>query len=146
MGWMMAHGTDEDDKLDLDETRKVLRRTAKLVRPYRRWVVAAVLLLAVWTGTTLAGPLLVRRAIDQGLAHLCPGELRDQPRAVGHPVHHGRDLADPTGAGQVGKMLPDVDGVRMLAGGAAAAGRKAEIGIRRARQPQIGRASCRERV
>ncbi|MDH3705793.1 MAG: ABC transporter ATP-binding protein/permease, partial [Acidimicrobiia bacterium] len=68
MGWMMAHGTDEDDKLDLDETRKVLRRTAKLVRPYRRWVVAAVLLLAVWTGTTLAGPLLVRRAIDQGLA------------------------------------------------------------------------------
>ncbi|MGI9601696.1 MAG: ABC transporter ATP-binding protein [Acidimicrobiales bacterium] len=67
MGWMMVHGTDEDDKLDLVATRRVLHRTASLVRPYRRGVYTAMALLVVWTGTMLAGPLLVRRAIDEGL-------------------------------------------------------------------------------
>ena len=67
MGWMMAHGTEEGDKLDLDATRKVLGRTARLLRPYRRGVIVSMVQLVLWTATMLAGPLLVRRAIDKGL-------------------------------------------------------------------------------
>ena len=36
--------------------------------PYRRGAIWSLVLLTVWTGTLLAGPLLVRRAIDHGIA------------------------------------------------------------------------------
>ena len=38
-----------------------------------------------------------------------------------HDIHGRRDLGDLAGAEHMGEMLPDVDGVRMLAGCAAAA-------------------------
>ncbi|MCH7788766.1 MAG: ABC transporter ATP-binding protein [Acidobacteria bacterium] len=68
MGWMFVHGTSEDAKLDLATTRRVLRRTVASMAPYRRHGLIASAFLIVFTGTTLAGPLLVRRAIDHGLA------------------------------------------------------------------------------
>ena len=67
MGWWMAGGMAEDDKLDREATGKVLRRTIRMVRPYRRRAIGAFALLLVFSLTTLAGPLLVRRAIDGGL-------------------------------------------------------------------------------
>ena len=67
MGMWMAGGTDENDKLDREATGKVLRRTVQMVGPYRRRAIRAFGLLIVFALTSLAGPLLVRRAIDKGL-------------------------------------------------------------------------------
>ena len=67
MGFWMSGGLAEDDKLDRAATGKVLRRTLHMVRPYRARAFFALGLLVVFSLTTLAGPLLVRRAIDDGL-------------------------------------------------------------------------------
>jgi ATP-binding cassette, subfamily B, bacterial len=66
MGWLQG-GVSEDDRLDREETGRVLRRTARLLGPYRRQAVLALVLLVLWTATLLAGPLLVRTAIDDGI-------------------------------------------------------------------------------
>lgn len=66
MGWL-AGGVEEADKLDLTQTTKVLGRTARRIAPYRRGALFAMALLVGWTGTILAGPFLVRRAIDDGI-------------------------------------------------------------------------------
>ncbi|MDB4206132.1 ABC transporter ATP-binding protein/permease [Acidimicrobiales bacterium] len=68
MGMWFAGGTDENDKLDRKATTKVLRRTFRRVRPYRTQALRAAGLLVVFALTSLAGPLLVRRAIDNGLS------------------------------------------------------------------------------
>ena len=68
MGMWMAGGVEEGDKLDRAATGKVLRRTVRRVRPYRRDALAALALLVLFAITELAGPLLVRRAIDDGLS------------------------------------------------------------------------------
>jgi len=60
-------GVAEEDMLDAREARRVLRRAFRMLGPYRRRVVVSCLLLVVWTATVLAGPFLVRFAIDQGL-------------------------------------------------------------------------------
>ncbi len=59
-------GVAEEDMLDADAAKQVIRRAARMLGPYRRKVVVASLLLVVWTGCVLAGPFLVRYAIDQG--------------------------------------------------------------------------------
>ena len=66
MGWL-AGGVDESDKLDFSGTRRVLGRTAAMILPYRRLALRAFGLLVLWTGTILAGPFFVRRAIDDGI-------------------------------------------------------------------------------
>ena len=68
MGMWFAGGTDENEKLDREATTKVLRRTFRRVRPYRNQAFRAAGLLVVFALTSLAGPLLVRRAIDNGLS------------------------------------------------------------------------------
>ena len=75
MGWAWGHATDPDDQLDLDATRRVLGRTARMLIPYRRGAVGAVGLIVVWTAMLLAGPLLVRRGIDEGIAKDDAGQL-----------------------------------------------------------------------
>ncbi len=60
-------GVDPDDKIDLAETGRVLRRTARMLRPYRRGVWLSASLLTLWTATVVGGPLLVRRAVDDGI-------------------------------------------------------------------------------
>jgi len=67
MGMWMSAGTDEGDKLDRAATTKVLRRTVRMLRPYRRGASWAIAMLVTFALTNLAGPLLVRRAIDGGL-------------------------------------------------------------------------------
>lgn len=66
MGWLQG-GVDEGEKLDLTQTTKVLGRTARRIAPYKRGALIAMVLLVLWTGTILAGPFLVRRAIDGGI-------------------------------------------------------------------------------
>ena len=63
----MASGVSEEDKLDRVATRRVLRRTAQLLRPQARRVAAALAMVVLWTGTVLAGPFLVRYGIDHGI-------------------------------------------------------------------------------
>lgn len=75
MGWAAGHATDPDDALDFAATRRVLRRTASMLAPYRRDALAAGALLVLWTSMLLAGPLLVRRAIDEGLEKGDAGQL-----------------------------------------------------------------------
>ncbi len=65
-GWMQG-GVSADERLDLAGTKDVLRRAFRLVGPYRRRGAQAVVLLVLWTATTIAGPLLVRSAIDSGI-------------------------------------------------------------------------------
>lgn len=75
MGWSMGHATDPDDKLDADAARRVFGRTAAMLRPYRRGALGAVGLIVVWTAMLLAGPLLVRRGVDEGIAKDDAGQL-----------------------------------------------------------------------
>ena len=58
---------DADERIDRDEARRVLRRLARLLRPQRRAVAGAVAVMTVQTACLLAGPLLVRWGIDQGI-------------------------------------------------------------------------------
>jgi ATP-binding cassette subfamily B protein len=63
----MASGVSEDDKLDRVAAGRVMRRTARLVRPQAARVAGALAMVLVWTGTVLAGPYLVRYGIDHGI-------------------------------------------------------------------------------
>jgi ATP-binding cassette subfamily B protein len=75
MGMWMAGGVSEDDKLDREEAFHVVRRTARRLRPYKKQLWLAGLVVLVWTATVLAGPALVRYAIDQGLRDRDEGAL-----------------------------------------------------------------------
>ena len=75
MGWRMSLGVGEEERAGLAGTGEVLRRTAGMLRPYRSRVTLAAGSLVAWTLLTLAGPLLVRRAIDLGLRTGDRGEL-----------------------------------------------------------------------
>ena len=67
MAWMRGAAVDEDDKLSAEEARRVMRRAFRMLRPYRLEVAVAVVVMVVWTLCTLAGPFLLRYAIDHGL-------------------------------------------------------------------------------
>ena len=60
-------GVAEEDMLDAKQARQVIRRAFRMLGPYRRKVIVACGLLVVWTGTVLAGPFLIRYAIDDAL-------------------------------------------------------------------------------
>ena len=53
-------GVDPDAKLDRRQAGRVLRRAARMLRPYRRQVLGASALVVVSTAAVLAGPLLLR--------------------------------------------------------------------------------------
>ena len=63
-----THAVSDEDRLDREGARRVLRRTARLASPYRRTILLAVVLIVGSTLATLAGPLLVRIGIDDGIA------------------------------------------------------------------------------
>jgi ATP-binding cassette subfamily B protein len=70
-----AAGVSEEDKLDAAGARRVLHRTARMLRPNARRVVAALAMVMLWTGTVLAGPYLVRFGIDEGIKKHDEGAL-----------------------------------------------------------------------
>ena len=76
--WASA-GVTDDDRLDREEARVVLRRALAMLRPYRRQTSVAILLMVMWTACVLAGPLLVRYGIDQGISQ---GDTRALDGAV----------------------------------------------------------------
>jgi ATP-binding cassette, subfamily B, bacterial len=72
--WMQG-GVSEDDRLDRVAARRVVRRTARMLRPQARGVTGAVAMVMVWTATVLAGPYLVKYGIDQGIGDHDAGKL-----------------------------------------------------------------------
>jgi ATP-binding cassette subfamily B protein len=72
--WMQG-GVEEGERLDAEAAKHLLRRAARLLRPYRRQVVVALGMVVIWTATTLAGPFLVRYGIDQGIKADDPSAL-----------------------------------------------------------------------
>ncbi|HEX4866719.1 MAG TPA: ABC transporter ATP-binding protein [Acidimicrobiales bacterium] len=71
----MQGGVDEADRLDADAARHLLARALRMLRPYRRQLVAALVMVVLWTTTTLAGPFLVRHGIDRGIKRRDAGAL-----------------------------------------------------------------------
>jgi len=63
----LAAGVSADERLDAVAATRVLRRSARLLRPHRRRVVGSMVMVVLWTATVLAGPYLVRVGIDQGI-------------------------------------------------------------------------------
>lgn len=72
--WMQG-GVDEADRLDAEAARHLLRRAARMLRPYRRDTIVALAMVVLWTATTLAGPFLVRHGIDKGIKARDAGAL-----------------------------------------------------------------------
>lgn len=70
-----AHAVSEDDKLDREQTKQVIRRAARLAKPQRKLALAALGFVAISTSTTLLGPLLLRYGIDSGIRADDPGAL-----------------------------------------------------------------------
>lgn len=69
---MPMSAVDADDKLDRQQASRVMRRAARLLRPYRREVVGAGVLVTISTLCVLAGPFLLKVGIDRGIT---PGRL-----------------------------------------------------------------------
>jgi ATP-binding cassette subfamily B protein len=67
---MMGAITDED-KLDADEAKKVLRRAARLALPFKRTVIGALGFTALSTLGVVLGPVILRWGIDHGIT---PGD------------------------------------------------------------------------
>jgi ATP-binding cassette subfamily B protein len=65
-GWGTGAVRDEE-KLTSSQARQVVRRSVRMLRPYRRLAVLALAALTVYTLAMLAGPLMVRLGIDGGL-------------------------------------------------------------------------------
>jgi ATP-binding cassette, subfamily B, bacterial len=63
----MAGGVDADEQLDRSAAVNVIRRTYGFLRPYRGRLVLAGFFAVLYTASTLAGPLLVRTGIDDGI-------------------------------------------------------------------------------
>jgi ATP-binding cassette, subfamily B, bacterial len=63
----MPSGVSEEDKLDAEQAKHVLRRAGQMTRPYRGKVWLSVVFIMLYTSSILAGPYLVKWAIDSGL-------------------------------------------------------------------------------
>ena len=66
-------GVDADAKLDRTQAGQVMRRAARMLRPYRREVRGATALVVLSTLAVLAGPFLLKLGIDRGIK---PGDGR----------------------------------------------------------------------
>ena len=62
-----GHAVSEDDKLDRREATQVLRRALRLLRPYRREVIVASMVMVGFVAATVSGPALIRYGVDNGL-------------------------------------------------------------------------------
>lgn len=60
-------GIDEDDKLDTEATKRVLRRAVRMGAPFKKTVFTALAFVALSTTGLLLGPVIVRYGIDNGI-------------------------------------------------------------------------------
>jgi len=66
--WGGAGGVSEEDKLDAAQAKHVMSRAWKMMQPYRGRVWASIAFITLYTFTILAGPYLVKWAIDSGIS------------------------------------------------------------------------------
>lgn len=74
--WGM-NAIEEEDRLDVDETKQVLRRAARMASPFKRTVAAAIGFSAITTMGMLLGPVLVRYGVDSGIEQRNSDVLRN---------------------------------------------------------------------
>ena len=74
---MRMGGVDADDKLDTDATKAVLRRAARMTKPFRRTIAAALVFVMLSTLGLLLGPVIVGYGIDSGITQGDRGVLRN---------------------------------------------------------------------
>ncbi len=67
--WGMS-AVEEDDRLDADEARQVIRRAARMAAPFKRTVLAAIGFSSITTLGLLMGPVIVKYGIDSGIRQL----------------------------------------------------------------------------
>ncbi len=72
--WGMNAVADED-RLDPEATRRVLRRALKMAKPFRRTIAASFAFTAITTLGLVLGPVIVRFAVDNGIAEGDTGVL-----------------------------------------------------------------------
>jgi ATP-binding cassette subfamily B protein len=65
-GWNQGEIEDED-RVDAAEAGRIVKRTWRMMRPYRGELILALIVLIGFTATTVAGPLVVRYAINHAL-------------------------------------------------------------------------------
>lgn len=66
-GRIGPNALEEDAQLDREAAGRVLRRLSRMLRPYRKQIVLATVVLVLQTACLLAGPALVAAGVDQGL-------------------------------------------------------------------------------
>ncbi len=66
MGWF---DNVPEETLSRDEASKVIRRLARMLKPYRKAIALSTVVLMAQAASLLAGPLLVKHGIDYGLPH-----------------------------------------------------------------------------
>lgn len=67
----------EEDKLDADEAKKVLRRAGRMALPFRKTIAGALAFTAVSTLGVVLGPVILGWAIDNGIAPKDSAALRN---------------------------------------------------------------------
>ncbi len=65
-----TNAVDEDDRLDADDAKQVIRRAARMAAPFKRTVLAAIGFSAITTLGLLLGPVIVKYGIDSGIGQL----------------------------------------------------------------------------
>ncbi len=76
MGWMMG-AVAEEDMLDADEAKQVLRRAARMASPFKRTIAGALAFTALSTLGVVLGPVILRWGIDHGITPGDKGVLRN---------------------------------------------------------------------
>ena len=73
--WGM-NAIEEEDRLDADAAKQVMRRAARMAAPFKRTVLSAIGFTAITTLGLLMGPVIVRYGIDDGIKPADSGTLR----------------------------------------------------------------------
>lgn len=73
--WGM-NAIEEEDRLDADAAKQVMRRAARMAAPFKRTVLSAIGFTAITTLGLLMGPVIVRYGIDDGIKLADSGTLR----------------------------------------------------------------------
>ncbi|MFK8026147.1 MAG: ABC transporter ATP-binding protein [Ilumatobacter sp.] len=70
-------GVDDDDKLDADAAKAVLRRAIRMAAPFRRTIFGALGFVLLSTTCLLLGPVIIGYGIDSGIGAEDRGALRN---------------------------------------------------------------------
>ncbi len=73
--WGMS-AIEEEDRLDADAAKQVMRRAARMAAPFKRTVLSAIGFTAMTTLGLLMGPVIVRYGIDNGIKPADSATLR----------------------------------------------------------------------